>query len=223
MDCDGLRKVLFDHVDGLLGREEADAARGHLADCGPCRALQEEVRRNFSALDAWEEEDLPTGAFDRLRARLPAPGVPGGPRPFVEIGADASAGTAAAVRPHRRWRRLALPYAAGLVTAAAAAGVLVLSLPGVGGPGAVGPGGNAPAPSVGVPAPVPGVRPTAAVETRPGGLRPGERKLEFRDLMIRDVERGVLRSVRLPTDVDPAKLELLPDAPRSYPDDEGVK
>ena len=52
MDCDRLREVLFDHVDGLLGRDDAEAARLHLAACEPCRSLQEEVRRNFSAMDA---------------------------------------------------------------------------------------------------------------------------------------------------------------------------
>ena len=64
MDCDRLREVLIDHVDGLLGRDEAEAARLHLAACGECRRLQEEVRRNFAALDAWEDEELPAGRLD---------------------------------------------------------------------------------------------------------------------------------------------------------------
>lgn len=99
MDCDRLREVLFDHVDGLLGRDEAEAARDHLAACAPCRALQEEVRRNFTALDAWEEEELPAGAFERLQDRMAA-SIP-------------------APAPRRSWARLAVPYAAGLATAAA--------------------------------------------------------------------------------------------------------
>ncbi|HEU4395771.1 MAG TPA: zf-HC2 domain-containing protein, partial [Planctomycetota bacterium] len=105
MDCEKLREVLIEHVDGLLGREEAEFARAHLAECSPCRALQEEVRRNFAALDAWEDEDLPSGAFERLRARIPS-----GP---------SAVGTAAAPAPARRWLRLLRPYAAGLATAAA--------------------------------------------------------------------------------------------------------
>jgi anti-sigma factor RsiW len=106
MDCARLRELLVDHVDGLLGREDAEAARDHLAACGDCRALQEEVRRNFAALDAWEDEELPGGAFGRLAARLPRP--------------------AGAAPARRGWVRLGVPYAAGLATAAAAAWFLVL-------------------------------------------------------------------------------------------------
>ena len=113
MECDRLREVLFDHVDGLLGREEAEAARDHLAACALCRALQEEVRRNFSALDAWEEEELPAGALARLEARIA--GAPAGAP--VSVPAPA---------PRRSWVRLAVPYAAGLASAAAVVWVFVV-------------------------------------------------------------------------------------------------
>src|SRR5690349_17407369 len=126
MECDRLREVLIDHVDGLLGREEADAARAHLAACDPCRALQEEVRRNFAAMDGWEDEDLPAGAFARLEARLAA-----GPRAVVADAPGAGASGRGASRPgapsaRRPWVRLGVPYAAGLATAAALVWAFVL-------------------------------------------------------------------------------------------------
>lgn len=211
MECDRLREVLFDHVDGLLGRDEAEAARAHLAACGGCRALQEEVRRNFSALDAWEEEALPEGAFERLEARMAA-GAP-----------------AAAPAPARRrsWIRLAVPYAAGLATAAA----LVLAFLVPAGPGPVVPGpGTGPA-TDGALADIAADRaadtpaPRAAFAGGGGSrasaadaLRAGERPLEFRD-----PDRGVLRKFLLPPGVDPGKVMLVDTPPRILPDDEGVR
>lgn len=211
MECDRLREVLFDHVDGLLGRDEAEAARNHLAACGPCRALQEEVRRNFSALDSWEEEDLPAGAIGRLEAR-----IAGSPR-----------SAAPAPAPRRSWIRLAVPYAAGLATASAFLWVFVLPH-----------GFPVPVPLVGSPSPAPAspsvvregsdlVTPApaslfsgAAGSTVAGGpsLRPGERPLEFRD-----ADRGVLRTFLLPPGVDPGKVLLVDTPPRILPDDEGVR
>lgn len=211
MDCDGLRRVLFDHADGLLGREDADAARDHLAACGPCRALQEEVRRNFTAMDAWDEEDLPAGAFGRLQAKLPAP-----------------AGRAGSA-PSRSWIRLAVPYAAGLATAAAAAWAFLLpasTLPvprrsgetPVAAPDAV----RAPSPGTGpgtgvVPASAEGITADARSESQVVELRKGEQRLEFRDS-----SRGVRRNFRIPGDVDPSKVVY--EVPgRIILDDEGVK
>lgn len=179
MDCDRLREVLIDHVDGLLGRDEAEAARSHLAACADCRLLQEEVRRNFAALDAWEDEDLPAGAYDRLVQRLPA-----GPAPRLPVPANEAAPRA------RRWVRLAVPYAAGLATAAVAVGVFVL------------PRGGAPA----APAVPASALPAAAPVPASASLRPGERALVFRD-----PEQGVIRRLFVPAGVDPGNLELLPD------------
>ena len=195
MECDRLREVLFDHVDGLLGRDEAEAARDHLAACAPCGALQEEVRRNFSALDAWEEEELPAGAFERLEARIAA-------------STDAPAA-------RRSWARLAVPYGAGLATAAAFLWVFVLPHD-----------SPLPAPAAG---PSPGLVPAApaaheapALPASPvaGGPSPraGERPLEFRD-----VDQGVWRTFRLPPGVDPGKVLLVDTPQRILPDDDGVR
>src|SRR5258706_5916 len=175
MDCDGLRKVLFDHVDGLLGGGEADAAREHLAACGPCRALQEEVRRNFSALDAWEEEELPAGAFARLQARIPA-----GPTPVHEIG------TAPAGTRRRGWLRGAVPHGAGIAPAAAATWLLVL-------PPVAGNGRGAP-PTPPVPAAAAGTAllaltgarvPVSAQDAAPGGTNLEGLEREVRAILAR--------------------------------------
>jgi anti-sigma factor RsiW len=185
MDCDRLREVLIDHVDGLLGRDEAEAARLHLAACGECRRLQEEVRRNFAALDAWEDEELPAGAYERLVKRLPAGPVPR----VVSAPASAPAGT-------RRWMRLAVPYAAGLATAAAAVGIFVVPR------GAPAPAAPSASP---VPAPTAVPDPVAVNSSTPStpALRPGERALVFRD-----VDNGVVRKYFVPGDVNLVNLEV---------------
>ena len=207
MDCDRLREVLFDHVDGLLGRDEAEAARDHLAACAPCRALQEEVRRNFSALDAWEEEEMPAGAFERLQGRIAAAQAPAVPAPAAR----------------RSWARLAVPYAAGLATAAAFLWVFVVPH-----------GGPLPAPL----SPKPADPETPALDTpasastfhgspvssespvadAPTASRGGERPLQFRD-----VDQGVWRTFRLPPGVDPGKVLLVDTPERTLPDDDGVR
>jgi len=198
MDCERLREVLIEHVDGLLGRDEAEFARAHLANCAPCRALQEEVRRNFSALDAWEDEELPGGAFERLRDRLPA-----GPT------ALASAGAVAGAAPRRRWVRLLVPYAAGLATAAAAMFLFVRA-------GADGPATPVPVGDGAGPVSRDGAAPRAALASFEDrvpaardpepvtALKPGERALLFRD-----ADRGVLRKFFLPAGVDPDQVLLL--------------
>jgi anti-sigma factor RsiW len=193
MECGRLREVLIDHVDGLLGRDEAEAARAHLAACGPCRALQEEVRRNFSAMDAWEEEELPEGAFGRLQARM-------------------SAGTAS---PRRSWVRLGIPYGAGLATAAALVWVFVVPR-GVPAPAVRGPEWTSTAPvSFDLPAPVPSF--SDAVARQPSAP-PRGRPLEFRD-----ADQGILRQFHLPPGVDPGKILLEPTPVRLVADEEGLR
>jgi anti-sigma factor RsiW len=203
MDCARLRELLIEHVDGLLGRDEAEAARAHLAGCAPCASLQEEVRRDFAALDAWEDEELPAGAFDRLLRRVDAAAAPAGPR---------------------RWRRLAIPYAAGLATAAAAAWAILLP----GGPAAPAPGpGPAPAPGAAldtgpalatVAGPGPG---PAAAEAAPAALsgRPAPHGPALRTLEFRDADAKTIRKFLLPPGVDPSQVQLV--VPASLPFDAG--
>lgn len=208
MDCEKLREVLIEHVDGLLGREEAEFARAHLAECAPCRALQEEVRRNFAALDAWEDEDLPSGAFERLRARIPS-----GP----------SAVGAAPAPAHRRWVRLLLPYAAGLATAAAGmlAAVRLGADASADAPASTEPAIGSPGPAIsgftaGTAAPPAASAPSASFvsfDGRPAvsrdaesaqSTKPGERALIFRD-----ADSGVLRKFFLPDGVEPDRILLI--------------
>ncbi len=194
MNCDRLRELLFDHLDGLLGADEAEGARAHLVSCADCRRLQEEVRRNFGAMDAWEDEGLPEGSWDRLRARLAA-----GPRP--------EASHAPAV-PGRRWARLAFPFAAGLATAAAALLVFTLTRDPPASPSpappSVAPSG-APASLAAEPAaPPPAGAPLLAAEADRPALRAGERPLRFDDY-----DHNVVRTFRLPGDVAPEKVMLI--------------
>ena len=212
MDCEKLREVLIEHVDGLLGREEAEFARAHLAACAPCRALQEEVRRNFAALDAWEDEELPSGAFNRLRARLPS-----GP-----------SAVGAAPAPARRWMRLLLPYAAGLATAAAGmlAAVRLGADASADAPLPESPGPALSGFSAGTAAPTEPPAALASYAERPAATRdadpqpstrPGEQALIFRD-----ADRGVLRKFYLPAGVEPDRVVLV-DAERTPIDPAGVR
>ncbi|MHC4922647.1 MAG: anti-sigma factor family protein [Planctomycetota bacterium] len=119
MTCDRLREVLIEHVDGLLDAEDAEGARSHLAHCADCAELRDEVRLGFGALDAWEDEDLPEGAWDRMAARLPLS------PPVMDAAADASVDApvppvVAAPAPATSVRSAGLPYILGLATAAAA-------------------------------------------------------------------------------------------------------
>ena len=260
MTCDRLRELLVEHVDGLLGAAEAAGARAHLAGCPSCRLLQEEVRRNFAAMDAWEDVDLPGGAWERLEARLPAgpvarlsaaapapaaaaaappragarpappgpagraPAAPpaprgGGPR---RRGGGGGAGRAGAppppagappppppprpapppaAAPRRSWVRLAVPYVAGLATAAAAALVFLFPI------GEAPPLERGPEPAA-VPAPAPPAAPLVAERGSPASpspaLRPGENRLRFDDY-----DNGVIRTVAFPGGLDPSKVMLV--------------
>ncbi len=205
MDCERLGELLLDHVDGLLGPEDADGARAHLAGCPACAALQEEVRRGFAALDSWQEEDLPAGAYERLVARLP------GVRPPVLVAPAATASPA--MRPALRWATL-LPYGAGLATAAV---VMVLALPVGGSPAGPVPAGDpSPAPppvSVRTASPPAGVALSAEGGPGPRLLR-GERALRF------DAD-GVRRTYALPPGIDPDKVIIAVDYSRPAPEPVG--
>lgn len=199
MDCERMREVLVEHVDGLLDAEGAEGARHHLASCDACCDLREEVRRNFAAMDAWGDEDLPEGAWDRLVDRLP------GVRPPVGVAAGAAGG-----RPSwgRRFGAAAFPYVAGLATAAA---LLMAFYPDRADP--TGDPGQRP-PAVRPPA---GIRTVPVADTDPtprpfnrgsgaANLREGERALEFGDVGL-----GVHRRIILPRDIDPARVMPLRD------------
>ena len=194
MTCDRLRELLVEHVDGLLGAAEAAGARAHLAGCPSCRLLQEEVRRNFAAMDAWEDVDLPGGAWERLEARLPA-------GPVARLSAAAPVPAAAAAAPRRSWVRLAVPYVAGLATAAAAALVFLFPI------GEAPPLERGPEPAA-VPAPAPPAAPLVAERGSPASpspaLRPGENRLRFDDY-----DNGVIRTVAFPGGLDPSKVMLV--------------
>ncbi len=202
MNCERMRELMVEHVEGVLGADEAEGARVHLKACGGCGALFEEVRRGFAALDAWGDEDLPAEAWERMRARLP-----GEPSP------------APARAPWRILRAAALPFAAGLGTAAAA--LLFLSSGGKAPATPLqGPSGDSPlvaregaVPAAAREGAVPGVVETTALRTP---LKPGERALLFDD-----PARGVVRWITLPPGVDPGRVTV-EDEPRVVPVSTGM-
>ena len=66
------RENLFLFLNQMLGPDEAERVRRHLADCAECAQVAEEYRKLDSALDDWVAAD-PSPWFDaRLRARVEA-------------------------------------------------------------------------------------------------------------------------------------------------------
>jgi Putative zinc-finger len=66
------REKLFLFSHGMLGPEEADRLRRHVAGCGECGRAAEEYRRLDTALDDWNAAE-PSPWFDaKVRARVAA-------------------------------------------------------------------------------------------------------------------------------------------------------
>jgi hypothetical protein len=126
--------LLAGHVDGSLTAEERAIVEAHLATCETCREELELARGAVRALDELPDEPVPVGVMNPVTA---------------EIG-----------RQRRRSGRASwharLQWAAGLAAAAALVGVLVVTLPRLGGETVnrvTGGGGGAAQPALGTPAP----------------------------------------------------------------------
>jgi hypothetical protein len=170
-------------------------------------------------MDAWGEEPLPAGAFERLQARLAARAVPPAEVFAPAFAGDAPAPTAA---PSRRWGVMALAYASGLATAA-----VVVVAAGLDRDPA---GARAPAAGPGASSALPGGS-AAIVTGATGGLSavpraqpvsaplPGERPLRFD---YDDHERGVRRRWTLPRTLSLQDGTILEVQPASFTDDEAT-
>ena len=100
MKCDKVRRLMTDHVDGVLRPGRSEAVREHLASCEACRGEEAAARMVVEVLASLPELPLPEDALPRLEARL--------------------AFLPPSVAPPRRGvlHAFVLPYAAGLATAA---------------------------------------------------------------------------------------------------------
>ena len=64
--------LVVGYCSGSLAAEEAAAVARHLETCAECRAVVEEQRRVWSALEAWEAPAVSTEFDQRLYARIEA-------------------------------------------------------------------------------------------------------------------------------------------------------
>lgn len=102
MWCRTVRKLVYDFADGTLSPVKSERVRSHLTGCVRCREAEEDARLVTESLSALPDVPPPEDGFQRLETRLAfLPSLP------------------AAREPAGRLRTFALPYAAGLATAAA--------------------------------------------------------------------------------------------------------
>ncbi|MCU0724574.1 MAG: zf-HC2 domain-containing protein [Planctomycetes bacterium] len=153
---------MTDFVDGALRPGRDRAVREHLASCEACRGEESAARTVVSALASLSELPLPEDGFSRLEARLAFLPPPAEPRPRGGLLA------------------FALPYAAGLATAAV---LLLVVLPLL---------------STKTPAPV---APADAEMVRhsPATLNPGEEPLHYvvdDENILREIPPELLRMLR---------------------------
>jgi hypothetical protein len=109
MWCRTVRKLIYDHVDGMLDERMGGKVRQHLERCVRCAQVEEEARFLTSSLAEWEDVPPPEDGLHRLETRLAfLPAL--GPEP----------------RPKGRLLKLGIPYFAGVASAAA---LLIALLP----------------------------------------------------------------------------------------------
>ena len=80
MTCEELLALLSDYVDGDLDHEVYRAFQEHLADCGPCQVVVDNVRRTINLYKAGGPVELPQEPHrhlcrvlrDRWKARFPS-------------------------------------------------------------------------------------------------------------------------------------------------------
>jgi anti-sigma factor RsiW len=100
---------MIDHVDGVLSGRRSARVRDHLDRCPACREEEEAARLVPEALGAWRDVPPPEDGLHRLETRLAF--APPAPPPPDRSG---------------RVLRFAIPYAAGIATAAL---VLLVAMP----------------------------------------------------------------------------------------------
>jgi len=70
MRCKKVRRLIDDHVDGLLPAGKAERVRAHLDHCEDCHAEAEAARAASTSLAVWGDLDPPAGCFDAILARI---------------------------------------------------------------------------------------------------------------------------------------------------------
>ena len=174
MRCPSVRRLIDDHVDGLLPAQEAEQVRDHLDDCRDCRETALAAKAASTSLAAWGDLEPPVHCLDAIWTKIDA------------LPPDALDRPARARSQETSWGRLlrfGVPVAAA---AAVVAGFVLVDRSGSGTPP-----GRATRPPVAAATLVPK---TSGVAPAPGHLLPGEVYLQ-RDT---DIESGVRRNGGVP-------------------------
>ena len=69
-DCDEVRDLSSDYIDGDLDAPAADRIKGHMEWCGPCGAFVNTLRSTVNLLRATPKSKAPDNFRERMRERL---------------------------------------------------------------------------------------------------------------------------------------------------------
>ena len=69
-DCEEIRNLSSDFIDGELGSETVEKVKSHLAMCGPCTAFMNTLRGTVRLLRTIPKREAPGGFRERIRESL---------------------------------------------------------------------------------------------------------------------------------------------------------
>ncbi len=69
-DCDQIRDMSSDYIDGELSEASVATVNGHILKCGPCNSFLNTLRATVGLLRSTPKEEPPSDFKQRLRDRL---------------------------------------------------------------------------------------------------------------------------------------------------------
>ena len=69
-DCDEVRDISSDYIDGELDERRAGRVKSHLDGCAPCNAFIRTLRATINLLRSTSKEQAPEGFRSRVRESL---------------------------------------------------------------------------------------------------------------------------------------------------------
>ena len=70
-DCDEVRDVSSDYIDGELDERKTGRVKSHLDGCAPCNAFIRTLRATVNLLRSTPKQKAPEGFRSRIRESLP--------------------------------------------------------------------------------------------------------------------------------------------------------
>ena len=74
-DCDEVRDISSDYIDGELDERRAGKVKSHLDGCAPCQAFIRTLRATVNLLRSTPKQQAPEGFRSRIRESLPKDGA----------------------------------------------------------------------------------------------------------------------------------------------------